>query len=169
MRYSVGDKIVHPFHGPGLIAGIEQKELLGESRRYYVIEVPGPGLTIYLPVRRAGEIGIRAAMSPCKLERVLTVLRGKPHLLPEDYRERQEQVSAQLRIGRVIELVRIIRDLSWHGERAHLTRKDAEYLKQARNLLAAEIALVSGGTISDANNLLEATMNDALASGLRLN
>jgi len=84
--------------------------------------------------------------------------------LPEDYRERQEQVSAQLKTGRVIQLARIVRDLSWHGEQAHLTKTDSDYLKQGRDLLAAEMSLVSGDTISDASKLIDATMTAAVAS-----
>jgi RNA polymerase-interacting CarD/CdnL/TRCF family regulator len=63
-------------------------------------------------------------------------------------------------------LVRVVRDLSWHGERAHLTKRDADYLRQGRDLLAAEMALVSGDAVSDASKLIEATMTAAVASQL---
>ena len=103
-------------------------------------------------------------MSQSTLPRVLSVLRGKPHPLPEDYRERQEQVCAQLKTGRVIQLARVVRDLSWHGEQAHLTKTDVDYLKQGRDLLAAEMSLVSGDAISDASKLIEATLATAVTS-----
>lgn len=164
MRYSVGDKVVHPHHGPGWIAGIAQRELLDGTKRYYVIEVPGRGLTVHMPVRTADEAGMRPAMSQSTLPRVLSVLRGKPHPLPEDYRERQEQVCAQLKTGRVIQLARVVRDLSWHGEQAHLTKTDVDHLKQGRDLLAAEMSLVSGDAISDASKLIEATLATAVTS-----
>jgi CarD family transcriptional regulator len=164
MQYSVGDKVVHPHHGPGWIASIENWELLDETRRYYVIEVPGQGLTVHLPVRKAEQVGMRPAMSRSRLPRVLSVLRGKPHLLPDDYRLRQEQVTAKLRTGLVIELARVVRDLSWHRELAHLTKTDTGLLKQGRDLLAAEMALVSGDAVSDTSKLIEATMIAAVAS-----
>jgi CarD family transcriptional regulator len=166
MRYSVGDKVVHPHHGPGWIAGIEHRELLDGTKRYYVIEVPGQGLTVHMPVRKADEVGMRPAMSQSRLPRVLSVLRGRPHPLPEDYRERQEQVWAKLKTGRVIQLARVVRDLSWHRERAHLTKRDLDYLKQGRDLLAAEMALVSGDAVCDASKLIEAIMTAAVASQL---
>lgn len=164
MDYSVGDKVVHPHHGPGWITGIERRDLLDGTKRYYVIEVPCQALTVRMPVRSAEEVGIRPAMPPSSLPRVLGILRGKPHLLPQDYRERQDQVVAQLRTGRVIHLARIVRDLTWHRKRDHLTRKDSEYLKQGSELLAAEMALVSGESVSDTSKLIESTMVAALAS-----
>jgi CarD family transcriptional regulator len=164
MQYSVGDKVVHPHHGPGWITGIAQRDLLDGTKRYYVIEVPGQGLTVYMPVSRADELGVRPAMSQSRLPRVLSVLRGKPHLLPEDYRERQEQICAQLKTRRVMELATMVRDLTWHQARAHLTKTDSDYLKQGQDLLAAEMALVSGDAVADASKLIEVTLAAAVAS-----
>jgi CarD family transcriptional regulator len=164
MQYSVGDKVVHPHHGPGWIASIERREILDGIKRYYVIEIPAQGLTLYLPVGKADEVGMRLAMSQSRFPRVLSMLRGRPHQLPEDYRERQEQISTQLKTGRVMQLARVVRDLTWHRHRVHLTKTDSDYLKQGRDLLAAEMALVSGDTVSDASKLIEATMTAAMAS-----
>jgi CarD family transcriptional regulator len=164
MQFSVGDKVVHPHHGPGWIASIERRELFDGSKRYYVIEIPGRGLTLYMPVRKADEVGMRPAMSQARLLRVLSMLRGRPHPLPEGYRERQEQIGARIKTGRVIQLARVIRDLTWRREQGHLTRIDSDYLRQGRELLAAEMALVSGGAVSDAGKLIEATMTAAVAS-----
>lgn len=164
MRYSVGDKVVHPYHGPGSITGIERRELLDGIKRYYVIEIPDRGLTLYVPVGTADEGGMRLAMSRSKYPRVLSTLSSKPRLLPENYKKRQEQVCAELGTRRVMLLARVVRDLTWHQKLAHLTKTDNDYLKQGRELLAAEMALVSGDAVSDANKLIEATMIAALAN-----
>lgn len=165
MQYSVGDKVVHPQHGPGRIAGIEQRAILAGSKGYYVIEIPGQGLTLRMPIGKAEEVGMRLAMSQTRFPRVLSALGSPPDPLPADYRERQEKIGARLRTGRAMQLARVVRDLTWHRQRAHLTRVDSENLKQGRDLLAAEMALVSGDTVSDASRLIESTMAAAMASG----
>jgi CarD family transcriptional regulator len=164
MQFSVGDKVVHPHHGPGSIAGIERRDLLDGAKRYYVIEIPERRLTLHVPVRKADEIGMRLAMSQSRFPRVLGMLRSRPHLLPKDYKERQEQICAQLKTGRVMQLARVVRDLTWHRKLAHLTKTDTDYLKQGRDLLAAEMALASGDALSDASKLIEATLTAAMAS-----
>lgn len=164
MQFSVGDKVVHPHHGPGWIARIERRELTDGTKHYYVIEIPGRRLTLHMPVRKADEMGIRLAMSQSRFPRVLSMLQSKPYPLPEDYRERQEKICAQLRTGRVMQLARVVRDLTWHREIAHLTRIDSDYLRQGRELLAAEMALVSGDAVSDASKLIESTVTAAMAS-----
>ena len=164
MQFSVGDKVVHPRHGPGSIAGIESKDLMDGHKRYYVIEIPGQGLTVHVPVGKADEAGVRLAMPQSRFPWVLGMLRGKPHRLPEDFRERQEQILAQLKTGRVMQLAKVVRDLTWHRERAHLTRTDSGHLKQGHDLLAAEMALVSGDDVSDASKLIQSTVSVAMAS-----
>jgi CarD family transcriptional regulator len=163
MQFSVGDKVVHPHHGPGWIAGIERRELLDGIKRYYVIEIPAQGLIMHVPVGKVDQVGVRLAVSESRLPRVLRTLGRRPRSLPTDYRERQEQICAQLKTGRVMQLARVVRDLTWHQARAHLTRTDSGYLKQGRERLAAEMALVSGDNVADASRLIEATMAAALA------
>ena len=136
------------------------------TKRYYVIDVPGRGLTVHMPVGRADEIGVRMAMSEARLPWVLHVLRGRPQHLPDDYRERQRQVGDKLKTGRVIQLARVVRDLTWHSEWAHLTKTDSALLRQGRDLLAAEMALVSGDAVYDTTRLIDATVAAAVAKQL---
>lgn len=162
MQFSVGDIVVHPRHGPGRISGIECWNELDEVRQYYVVEVPAQSMTVHVPVDKADEAGMRPAIAASRLPQVLSTLRGEPRLLPEDYRERQEQIDAQVKEGQILELARAVRDLTWHRERAHLTKKDADLLRQVQDLLAAEMALVSGEDLSDSIDLIGSTMEAAL-------
>jgi CarD family transcriptional regulator len=166
MQFSVGDKVVHPHHGPGWIAGIERRELLDGTKRYYVIEIPDQALTVHMPVDKASEAGMRPAMSQSRFPRVLSMLRGRPSLLPKNFKARQEQIGAQIKTRRVMQLARVVRNLSWHRQRAYLTRTDSFLLKKGRDLLAAEMALVSGDDFSDASRLIESTIAAAMASPL---
>ncbi len=163
MAFSVGDKVVHPRYGPGRIAGLERWERVDGVHVYYVIEIPGQSLTVHLPVIRADEVGVRPAMSPSGLSQVLRTLRSRPRRLPDDYKERQEEIDEKVKTGNVMQLARVVRDLTWHGERAHLTKRDSDLLKQGQDLLAAEMALVSGDDVSDSTQLIMTTMTAAVA------
>jgi CarD family transcriptional regulator len=158
MQFAIGDKVVHRLHGPGRVADIERREILNGSRRYYVVEIPSQGLILHIPLDRPDDRNMRPAMSRASITRALSVLSGKPHQLPADYRARQDRISTQLKTGRVIHLVRVVRDLTWHRECAHLTKTDSDHLKQGLSLLAAEMALVSGGEPAEASRRIESAM-----------
>jgi CarD family transcriptional regulator len=166
MQFSVGDKVVHPHHGPGQVASVERRELMDGPKRYYLIEIPSQRLTVHIPVGTAGEVGVRPAMAKSRLPRVLSMLRRRPRLLPEDFEQRQERICAQLETGRVMQLARVVRDLTWHRKRASLTRTDFARLREGRDLLAAEMALVSGDDVSDTGKLIDATVASAAANVL---
>lgn len=158
MQFSVGDKVVHPHHGPGRIADVAQFELMDGEKSYYTIEILAHALTIHLPVVGADEVGLRRAMSPSKLSRVLSTLGGKPHRLPDEYRERQELIAEKVSAGGVLHLAQVVRDLTWHEQRAHLTKRDSDLLSEGWELLAAEMALVSGVDIAESSELIRATL-----------
>lgn len=158
MQYSIGDKVVHPHHGPGQITAIERKEFLDEEQRYYVIDIPIQSLTVYVPRRKADLIGIRPAMSQARLSRVMDTLQSEASLLPDDHKERQEKVWEKLRTSRPVQTAEVVRDLAWRERRGHLTKKDSEYLKRGQELLAAEMALIVDGDIADASERIESTL-----------
>jgi CarD family transcriptional regulator len=164
MQFSVGDKVVHPYYGPGRITSVEQKELLDGQKLYYEIEIPIHDLSVHLPRETMNEIGVRPAMSRARLSRVLARLRTRPRRLPEDFKQRQEEVWERLRTGRVMQMAEVVRDLVWHEKRDHLTKKDTEFLTQGTQRLTAEMALVSGAEVSDMKKMIEDTLSAAMSS-----
>ena len=164
MDFAAGDKVVHPYHGPGIITSVEQKEFMEGQERYYVIEIPDQGLTLHIPQHRMGITGVRPAVSDKQLPKVLDILRSKPDQLPDDHKERQEQVWEKLKANEPVQVVETVRDLMWHQQQAHLTKKDTEYLDRARKMLAAEMALVDGCKVAEASRTIETIMAEALSS-----
>lgn len=166
MQFSVGDKVVHPHHGPGRITGAERREFLDGEKLYYEIEIPMQELSVFLPRKTMQEIGVRPAMTRARLARVLDNLRSRPRRLPQDFRERQEKVWERLRTGLTMQIAEVVRDLTWHKQRKHLTKKDSELLTQGTRRLAAEMALVSGTEVSDMEKTIEETLAAAISSRL---
>jgi CarD family transcriptional regulator len=166
VQFSIGDNIVHPYRGPGRIVDVERKAFIDEEKRYYVIEIAVPEMTVHVPVRRVDELGLRPAMAITRLPRVLDRLRGRPRRLPKDFKQRQEEVSERLRTGRVMQVAGVVRDLTWHKKRDHLTKKDSELLAEGTQRLAAEMALVAGTEVSDMGKMIEDTLAAAMSSTL---
>jgi CarD family transcriptional regulator len=164
MPFSVGDKVVHPHHGPGEITGIEHRELLAGKKHYFVIEIPVTELTVYVPTGKVDEVGVRSAMGRATVSRVLSKLSSRPRRLSEDYKQRQEEVWEKLRTGRVMQLAEVVRDLTWHEKRDHLTKKDSELLMQGTQRLAAEMALVSGAEFSDMEQMIDDVLDTSMSN-----
>ena len=57
--FKVGDKIVYPMHGAGTIESIEEKEILGEKQKYYIMKMPVGDIKVMVPTKNAELIGVR--------------------------------------------------------------------------------------------------------------
>ena len=163
MEFVVGDKVVHPHHGPGVITAVEQKDFMEGQEIYYVIDIPDQGLILHIPQHRMSITGVRPAVSDKQLGQVLDILHSKPRQLPDDHKERQEQVWDKLKTNEPTQVAETVRDLMWHQHLAHLTKKDTEYLDRARKMLAAEMALVGSYETTEANRAIETIMAEALS------
>ena len=75
--YQIGDKVVYPVHGAGWVEAIENREVAGRSRSYYVLNLPFNSLRIMVPQEEAENVGLRDLMPPETADQVLRILEGK--------------------------------------------------------------------------------------------
>jgi CarD family transcriptional regulator len=165
MQFSVGDKVIHPRFGAGKITGETHRELVDGFEHYFVIDVVRTGATAYVPMRKMDELGVRRVMSRTKLALVLSILRSTPCALSSDYKQRQAVIQEKLRTCRPAPVAEVVRDLTWHKKRKHLTQKDEALLNRGRELLVSEMALATDTQIPDAQETIDTVLRVALASG----
>jgi CarD family transcriptional regulator len=163
--FTTGDKVVHPGHGPGVVKGVESRRLLGEEKQYYVIEMLASSATLMTPVAKADEVGLRPALSGVSLGRLFDLLADEPAALSDDFRERQTRIEERLRDGDVFATARVIRDLMWHAQVQGLTKRDAQLMQRAEDLVAAELALVEDIEIETALDRVQAVVEAAISEG----
>jgi CarD family transcriptional regulator len=163
-QFAVDEKIVHPHHGTGQITGVEDLELLAGYRHYYVIDFPAQSLTVRVPVRKAGELGLRPVMAAAEIAEVFNTLRRPPGPLPEDYKERHAQVREQLKSSDPQTVAAVVRDLHWHGRLDHLTRIDEELLSEGRDILAGEIAFATAADLAETQLRIDAALATSQAT-----
>jgi CarD family transcriptional regulator len=160
--YAVGDKVVHPGYGPGIIRDVERRQVIGEAKRYYVIDMQSGGGTLMTPVAKADEVGLRPAISPELLEKLLQSLTGTPQVLSEDFKERQTEIEERLKIGDVFTTAEVLRDLAWHGQLHNLTKRDTQLMQRAEELIAGEAALVREIDLKVAHEQIQAVLTEAV-------
>ena len=167
MQFTIGDEVVHPAHGAGRITGVEHQELVAGFKHYYVVKILHKELTVFVPMRKAEELGMRSIMGQTELTRVLDTLSSTPRELPDNHRERQERIREKLRPAYPIAVAEAVRDLTQHQELKNLTTADSRLLNQGRQLLAVELALVTGTSVAEANETIDVALADATASELQ--
>ena len=116
--YHIGDKVVYPVHGAGWVEAIENREIAGRSRNYYVLNLPFNSLRIMVPQEEAEKVGLRDLMPPEATDRVLRILEGKQaesemsqtvrELNLEKWNNRFRLQMSRIKNGDVYELAEIV-------------------------------------------------------------
>ena len=76
--YDIGDKIVYPLHGAGVIEAIEERVIMGKKQRYYIMRISSCNMTVMIPMAHSEEIGIRDVMSKEEAKKVLDYFKQEP-------------------------------------------------------------------------------------------
>src|SRR3712207_3787636 len=151
-----GDLVVYPNHGAGHVAGVEEKTVLGEERRYYIVYIADGGLTLNIPAE--GETGLRLCSDEEGVTQALSVLRGDAQSMPANWNHRLKHNQEKLRSGEISRVAEVVRDLSVFGGEHGLSTGERTLLAKARRILISEVALVRDLPAEEAEALVDGAL-----------
>jgi len=160
MQFTVGQRIVHPKYGLGIINRIESTELLGQKARCLKIHFPQNNTNILVPLEHASNLNMRSPMSLDDVKEVYDGLKRRARTLSKlRPRERVKIYKPIVERGRPIDLVSVIRDLGRFGQVKRLTDDEHEMLETAMETLAREVALAQGREAPAVRREIEAVID----------
>lgn len=167
--YQIGDKVVYPVHGAGWVEAIENREVAGLSRSYYVLRLPLNDLRIMVPQEEAEKIGLRDLMPPEATERVLRILEGKQseaemsqtvrELNLEKWNTRFRLQMSSIKNGNVYELAEIVHILTVRDRLKPLSTGERKIFEQAKEILFSELWLISNDSQPEISERIKTIIN----------
>ena len=110
--YSVGDKVVYPMHGAGVIDSIEEKEILGEKQSYYILKMPGE-VKVMVPTSTAEQHGIRNVIDKTEAEKVINILEQDDTEMEKNWNKRYRDNMDKMKSGNIFEIAEVVRNLRY--------------------------------------------------------
>lgn len=153
--YEIGDKVVYPMHGAGIIEAIEEQEILGETRRYYVMRMPLGDMKVMVPMDNVEELGVRQIVSAEEVESVLDVLRGERSKMPQNWNRRYRANLEKIKTGDIYEVAEVVRNLSIRDREKGLSTGERKMLDSAKQILVSELVLSQDSTQDEVEAMLE--------------
>ena len=139
--FIIGEKVVYPVHGAGIIEGIEQQEVLGENRRYYVLRLCVGDMRVLVPVDGVERVGMRRVCNEDKLNEVRLILRGSPSPWEDNWNRRYRLNMDKIKSGDICQLAEVVRNLMRRDLLKGLSTGEKKMLDNARKILMSEVAL----------------------------
>lgn len=161
--YLVGDKVVHPMHGAGVIEGITEERISGRKASYYVFRMPVGGLVLKIPTDNCGSIGVRTLSSVEEIEQVLAQIPEMDADMTANWNHRYRENMQRIKSGDLLEVARVIKGLMWRDAQRGLSNGERKMLHTAKQILISEIVLVHDGVYQEMERLL----NEAMMAGAR--
>ena len=156
--YQIGDRIVYPMHGAGIIEQIEAKVILGEKRDYYVLRVPCGDMKIMIPVDKSDDIGVRSVIGSEDLSEIYATLSSGSSEMSSNWNRRYRENMEKLKTGDIREVAEVVRNLLRIDRERTLSTGEKKMLSNARQILASEIVLASGMAPEEADKLIDASV-----------
>ena len=160
--FSVGDKIVYPMHGAGVIDAIEEKDILGEKQAYYILRMPGE-VKVMVPTAKADEVGVRNIIDKESADKVFGVLEQDETDMDKNWNKRYRDNMEKMKSGDIYEIADVVRNLSFKQKEKGLSTGEKKMLLNAKQILVSELTLAESSNKDTMEELVDNTINTSFA------
>ena len=164
MTFEVGDRVVYPSQGAGVVQERTTRELLGVRHEYLKVVFVKGDLEVLVPLRMGEEVGLRHTIGADEVERLFDALVKADLNLPLQWPPRYRAEQEILARGGAYELARLIGVLARRELEKGLAATEREVLDTAKTMLASELAVVEELDLADAANRLDDVIAERIAS-----
>ena len=155
----VGDKVVYPMHGAGIISGIEECEVMGESKLYYILKMPLGNMKVMIPTDNVDNIGLRDVISMDDVDEVKEVLHGVPEKVMGSWNKRFHANLDRLKSGDICDVAAVTRNLILQDRLRKISSGERRLLDLAKQILISELVYACDKT----PEFVEGWMDEQLA------
>ncbi len=156
--FSIGDKVVYPMHGAGIIEAIEEKEILGDKKKYYVMNMPIGDIKVMIPLDNVEQVGLRDVIAKSAVNQVIAVLQSADEACNDNWNRRYRANMDKIKSGNVFSVAEVVRSLLIRERDKGLSSGERKMLESAKQILISELLMVQGidcnEIISNMDNLI---------------
>jgi CarD family transcriptional regulator len=158
--YESGDRVFHPMHGIGIIESIISQEVMGEKRKYYIVNLTTKKMEISVPVEAADEIGIRRIGKSQMIEDALGMLKKKQVSdAPTEWNQRFKFNMAKIKTGNIKELAQVLVNLRLRSQKSRLSISEMLMMDNVVSLIAGELSYSKNIEYEEAKKHIEKALN----------
>ena len=153
--FKIGDKIVYPMHGAGIIDSVETKEFLGEEKEYFILKMPIGNMDISIPKANINKMNIRDVISKKEGEEILAILEQDPKDLNSNWNLRYRENQEILKTGDIFKIANMVRDLVALDDDKGLSTTEKKLLNRARRIMASELVMTGSLERDEAEKMID--------------
>jgi CarD family transcriptional regulator len=156
--FHIGDKVVYPNHGVGIIEQISSRTIGASVEKFYLLKIKSSSLKVMVPFHNVNSVGLRRVVRNGEIQKILDFLTDGECLNNADWKYRFKENSERMRTGSLLEVASVLKGLLLLNQSKPLSFREKKMLERARYLLVSELAM--------AKNCEERQIEDLLSKAL---
>jgi len=156
--FHIGDKVVYPNHGVGIIEQISSRTFGATVEKFYLLKIKSSSLKVMVPFNNVGSVGLRRVVRNGEVQKIVDFLTDGECLNNADWKYRFKENSEKMRTGSLLEVAAVLKGLLLLNQTKPLSFREKKMLERARYLLVSELAM--------AKNLDETSVEQMLSKAL---
>lgn len=145
--FAVNELVVYPAQGVGKVERVESQEIGGAKLEFYIVRILNNNVTLMVPVRNAGNVGLRSVCSPETADAILARLQDRSDFTGytgQNWNRRYREYSEKLKSGDLADVAYVLKELILIGKDKELSFGERRLLEQAMGLITMELAFALG-------------------------
>ena len=162
MDFKVGDKVVYPNHGVGVIEQVTKKSVGDTVSSFYCLRIISTDSTVMVPIGNTLAVGLRKVLTRREIVRVMEVLKNGDVATYDDWKGRFQANSEKMRTGDIHAVAEVLKSLTVLAEIKPLSYRERKMLDRARFLLVSELAEAGSKTSDKVEAEIDAALNESM-------
>src|SRR3989304_8488985 len=109
--FEIGDKVVYPNHGVGIIEKISNRLVQGRFERFYLLRICSNDILVMVPTGNAVDVGLRKIIERRDVEQLITFLSSNKFFAQKDWKDRFKKNSEKMRSGSIFHVAEVFKNL----------------------------------------------------------
>ena len=168
MQFEIGDKVIYPNHGLGVIERIEDKTILGTTCGFYSLRMATSDTTVLVPVDNVDDVGLRRAIGDHEVKKLFTLLGNGKIENHQNWKGRFKDNSDKMRTGSLYDVVDVLKSLNHLSQSKNLSFREKRMLDRAKFLVISEISEVLSDSVETVEGRVEKALERCLVNRVKL-
>ncbi len=164
LEFEVGDKVIYPNHGLGVIEKIEEKTILGTTCGFYSLRMASSETTVLVPLDNVDDVGLRRAIADTEVRRLFLRIGDGKIDSHQNWKGRFKDNSDKMRTGSIRDVIDVLKSLNFLSKSKNLSFREKRMLDRARFLVVSEIAEVTGDVSETIEDKVEKALERCLVN-----
>ena len=159
LSFSIGDKVVYPNHGVGVIEQISSRMIGAQVEKFYLLKIKASSLKVMVPFHNVGSVGLRRVVRNGEVQKILDFLADGRCDNNADWKYRFKENSDKMRTGSLLDVAIVLKGLLLLAQSKPLSFREKKMLERARYLLVSELAMSKNWQEVDVEDLLNRALS----------